>query len=84
MNEKECLKYMEEEYIKGAREMGASVVDIGQISTDGLYFASGYLNLPGIMLTASHNPPEYSGMKFCREKAVPLSYNNGLKFIKKM
>lgn len=59
--------------IAGATDRGAEVVDIGLASTDQLWFASGHLDLPGIMLTASHNPGEYNGMKFCLAQAAPIS-----------
>ncbi|MEJ5187404.1 MAG: hypothetical protein WHT46_10040 [Candidatus Geothermincolales bacterium] len=65
-------------FIEGATEQGADVVDIGLCSTDMLYFASGKLELPGAMFTASHNPKEYNGMKLCREKAGPISMDTGI------
>ncbi len=65
-------------FIEGATAQGADVVDIGLCSTDMLYFASGKLNLPGAMFTASHNPKEYNGMKLCREKAGPISMDTGI------
>jgi phosphomannomutase len=62
----------------GATAAGADVTDIGLASTDLLYFASGSLDLPGIMLTASHNPPNYNGMKFCLAGARPVGQDTGL------
>lgn len=59
-------------FIDGARRAGASVVDIGLSSTDQLWFASGHLGLPGVQLTASHNPAEYNGIKFCLADAKPV------------
>jgi phosphomannomutase len=63
---------------QGATAAGADVTDIGLASTDLLYFASGSLDLPGIMLTASHNPPGYNGMKFCLAGARPVGQDTGL------
>ncbi|MBB1509374.1 phosphomannomutase/phosphoglucomutase [Tessaracoccus sp. MC1756] len=59
-------------FIDGARRAGASVVDIGLSSTDQLWFASGHLSLPGVQFTASHNPSEYNGIKFCLADARPV------------
>jgi phosphomannomutase len=69
-------------FMNGVAEAGANAIDIGRVSTDGLYFASGFLKKPGVMFTASHNPPEYNGLKFCREKAVPINQDTGLVKIK--
>ena len=63
---------------EGATAVGADVTEIGLASTDLLYFASGSLDLPGIMLTASHNPPNYNGMKFCLAGAKPVGQDTGL------
>lgn len=65
-------------FIEGARDQGADVVDIGLCSTDMLYFASGDLDLPGAMFTASHNPKEYNGLKLCQRKAGPISEDTGI------
>ncbi|MBA3690122.1 MAG: phosphomannomutase/phosphoglucomutase [Actinobacteria bacterium] len=63
---------------EGATAVGADVIDIGLASTDLLYFGSGSLDLPGIMLTASHNPANYNGMKFCLAGARPVGQDTGL------
>ena len=65
-------------FAAGAASRGASVVEVGLASTDMLYFASGYLDLPGAMFTASHNPARYNGIKLCREGAVPVGQDSGL------
>ncbi len=57
---------------------GVDVVDIGLASTDQLYFASGRLDLPGVMVTASHNPAAYNGLKLCRSGARPVGRDTGL------
>jgi phosphomannomutase len=65
-------------FADGAMAQGASVVNIGLASTDMLYFASGHLDLPGAMFTASHNPAQYNGIKLCRAGAVPIGQDSGL------
>ena len=57
---------------------GATVVDIGLASTDTMYFASGRLDAPGAMFTASHNPAAYNGIKFCLAGAKPVGQDTGL------
>ncbi len=65
----------------GVRTQGGNVIVIGLASTDLLYFASGDLDLPGAMITASHNPAEYNGIKLCRAGAKPIGYDTGLSAI---
>ncbi len=60
-------------FAEGARGQGAGIVDIGLTSTDALWFASGVLGLHGAMFTASHNPADYNGAKFCLPGAAPVS-----------
>lgn len=70
-------------FAAGANEAGADVVDIGMVSTDALYFAVGkYGYAGGVMITASHNPANYNGMKFTRENAIALSLDTGLSTIR--
>ncbi len=63
---------------EGITSRGTDVIDIGLASTDLLYFTSGSRSVAGIMLTASHNPPEYNGMKFCLPGARPVGRDTGL------
>jgi len=65
----------------GIRAQGGDVVLIGLASTDMLYAASGVLDLPGVMVTASHNPAGYNGFKVCRAGARPIGFDTGLSAI---
>jgi phosphomannomutase len=65
-------------FARGAGAAGASVVEAGLGSTDLLYYASGALDLPGAMFTASHNPAHYNGIKLCRTHARPVGMDTGL------
>jgi phosphomannomutase len=69
-------------FAEGARSQGADVIDIGLASTDQLYFASGHLDLPGAMFTASHNPARYNGIKLCGRGATPVGRDTGLEEIR--
>jgi len=62
----------------GVTGQGLDVICIGLASTDQLYFASGMLNCPGAMFTASHNPATYNGIKMCRAQAKPVGEDTGL------
>ena len=62
----------------GVTSNGMDVIRIGLASTDMLYFASGKLNMPGAMFTASHNPAEYNGIKLCKSGARPIGKESGL------
>ncbi len=64
---------------RGAAAQGADVLAAGLGSTDMVYYASGDLNIPGAMVTASHNPPQYNGIKLCRAGARPVGIETGLK-----
>lgn len=66
----------------GVTSQGFDVIRIGFASTDQLYFASGHLNMPGAMFTASHNPAAYNGIKLCRSGAKPIGQDSGLRWIK--
>lgn len=65
-------------FARGAAARGADVTGIGLCSTDQLYYASGALDLPGAMFTASHNPARYNGIKLCRAGAAPVGQDTGL------
>ena len=69
-------------FADGVTAQGLDVVSIGLCSTDMLYFASGSLDLPGAMFTASHNPARYNGIKMCRAGAAPVGQETGLGTIK--
>ncbi|MFD8879705.1 phosphomannomutase/phosphoglucomutase [Corynebacterium xerosis] len=69
-------------FAEGAAAQGVDVVMLGLTSTDQLYYASGTLNCPGAMFTASHNPAEYNGIKLCRAGARPVGQETGLGEIK--
>ncbi|MCK1796986.1 phosphomannomutase/phosphoglucomutase [Streptomyces sp. XM4193] len=71
-------------FARGAAERGADVTEIGLCSTDQLYFASGQLDLPGAMFTASHNPAQYNGIKLCRAGAAPVGQDTGLGEIREL
>jgi phosphomannomutase len=69
-------------FIDGVIRAGADVIDIGLASTDLVYFASGKLDAPAAMFTASHNPAQYNGIKMCRAGAAPIGVESGLAQIK--
>src|SRR4051794_3666550 len=71
-------------FADGARSQGADVIGAGLGSTDVLYFASGSLDMPGAMFTASHNPAKYNGIKLCRAGAAPVGQDSGLADIRKL
>jgi phosphomannomutase len=71
-------------FARGATAQGADVIEAGLGSTDMLYYASGVLNLPGVMFTASHNPAKYNGMKLCQAGAKPVGRDTGLTEIQQM
>jgi phosphomannomutase len=65
-------------FVRGARRAGSDVIEVGLGSTDMLYYASGALDAPGAMFTASHNPARYNGIKMCRAGARPIGQETGL------
>ena len=74
-----------EALINGLTDAGSNVVNIGLCGTEMIYFSTPYLNADGgIMITASHNPPEYNGMKFVKRDSVPVGYGSGLNVVEEM
>ena len=71
-------------FLDGARSQGVDVVDLGLASTDLVYYASGARNAPGAMFTASHNPAQYNGIKFCLAGARPVGADTGLERVKEL
>ncbi|MCU1678189.1 MAG: manB [Frankiales bacterium] len=71
-------------FADGAMAQGVDVVFAGLGSTDMLYFASGSLDMPGAMFTASHNPAKYNGIKMCYAGAAPVGQDSGLREIREM
>jgi phosphomannomutase len=69
---------------RGAASQGADVIHGGLGSTDMVYYASGFLDIPGAMITASHNPAKYNGVKLCKAGARPVGIETGLAEIKAM
>ena len=69
----------------GINDAGCDVADLGLCGTEMIYFGTPFLDADGgIMITASHNPPEYNGLKFVKRNSVPVGYNSGLNEIEKM
>ena len=71
-------------FADGVTSQGIDVIRMGLASTDMLYFATGSLNLPGVMFTASHNPARYNGMKLAKSGARPIGVESGLLRIKQL
>ncbi|MBS3945715.1 MAG: phosphomannomutase/phosphoglucomutase [Melioribacter sp.] len=70
---------------KGITDAGSDVFDLGLCGTEMIYFGTPFLNADaGVMITASHNPPEYNGLKFVKKGSVPLGYDSGLNGIERM
>jgi phosphomannomutase len=69
---------------RGAASQGVNVIHGGLGSTDMVYYASGFLDIPGAMITASHNPAKYNGIKLCKAGAKPVGIETGLADLKQM
>lgn len=78
-------KQMADALIDGLTQQGRDVWDIGEVTSDMIYFTTGHFKLAGgVMITASHNPGEYNGIKFCREDAKPIGIDTGLAEIREL
>jgi phosphomannomutase len=75
---------LQKELLRGLTEQGADVLDIGMVSTDQYYYACGSLGLPGLMVTASHNPKAYNGFKMVRRMPYLLSGDQGIQDIRRL
>jgi phosphomannomutase len=76
---------LSEALAKGLTDAGCDVIDLGLCGTEMIYFGTPFLNADGgVMITASHNPPEYNGLKFVKKGSVPFGYESGLNQIEKM
>jgi phosphomannomutase len=65
-------------FIEGVNSQGADVIDLGEVATDTVYYVSGDRQIPGAVVTASHNPANYNGIKMCRAGAAPIGAESGL------
>src|SRR3990167_3474635 len=70
-------------FVKGVTEQGCDVIDIGMIDTPGLYFATGKFDLPGVMITASHNPIQYEGIKISKKTFTKITKNTSIHLLTK-
>lgn len=76
---RESSEMLRDALAKGFTDSGVDVTDLGLCGTEMIYFATSFLDTEcGVMITASHNPPEYNGMKVVKAKSVPVGYDSGL------
>ena len=71
-------------FVDGVTSQGTDLLSLGAVATDVVYFVAGSRQVPGAMITASHNPPEYNGIKLCREGAVPVGADTGLVEVRRL
>jgi phosphomannomutase len=71
-------------FVDGVTSQGTDLLSLGEVATDVVYFVAGSRQVPGAMITASHNPPEYNGIKLCREGAVPVGADTGLAEVRRL
>jgi len=82
---RESSEELSEALAKGITDSGSDVIDIGLCGTEMIYYSTPKFDADGgVMITASHNPPEYNGLKFVKEGSKPMGYDTDLKFIEKM
>jgi len=82
---RESSEELSEALSRGITDSGSNVIDIGLCGTEMIYYSTPHFNADGgVMITASHNPPEYNGLKFVKEGSKPMGYDTDLKFIEKM
>ncbi|PKL87744.1 MAG: phosphomannomutase [Ignavibacteriae bacterium HGW-Ignavibacteriae-2] len=85
MDVRESSPILSEALARGITDAGAKVFDLGLCGTEMIYFATPFLDCDGgVMITASHNPPEYNGLKFVKRDSVPMGYESGLNEIEQM
>jgi len=82
---RESSNEISEALTRGINDSGADVIDIGLCGTEMVYYSTPHFDADGgIMITASHNPPEYNGMKFVKQGSVPVGYDSGLNKVEQM
>ena len=81
---RESSPHLASALIEGITSQGIAVDDLGMITTDMVYYAAGAMDQPGAMITASHNPKGYNGIKFCLAGAAPVGVDSGLQEIRAM
>jgi phosphomannomutase len=80
---RESSPTLADRFMEGVVGQGSDVLDLGEVATDTVYYVSGERQVPGAMITASHNPPQYNGIKMCRAGAAPIGSESGLDEIRR-